>query len=80
MFCFGGIVRFKPSSFGYPQYELHKCADGYYLLGPTGNIATFDEIEVWAEKLLDFASEFEDDIIAHNLENDIKIQQRYEEA
>jgi len=65
------------SYFGFPQYMLHRCDDGYFLLGPTGNIATLEEIEEYAEKLLDFATRFEKDIIIHNLKNDIELEQRF---
>jgi len=62
------------SYFGYPQYMLHSCDDGYFLCGPTGNIATLEEIRDYSEKLLDFATRFEKDIVIHNLKNDARLE------
>lgn len=56
---------------------LHKCDDGYFLCGPTGDIATLEEIEDYAEKLLDFATRFEKDIVIHNLKNEIELNERF---
>lgn len=48
--------------------------DGYFLCGPTGNIATLEEIRDYSEKLLDFATRFEKDIVIHNLKNDARLE------
>jgi len=65
------------SYFGFKEYMLHKCNDGYFLMDPTGDIATLDEITDLSEKLLDFATTFEKDILIHNLKNDAALRKRF---
>ena len=63
------------SYFGYPQYMLYECDDGYFLQGPMGDIATLEEIQKYAWELIDFATRFEKDIVIHNLENKIRLKE-----